>query len=482
MAELASAMPDEGGYVTWTTRAFGPFWGFQVGWWSWLDSFVDVAVYPALFVEYLRYWHPTLAPLERWLLALAFIVALTTLNLLGVRPTGRAAVALAVAALAPVALLVAVGLPRMAAAPWTPFTIEGPTLASGLGLGLAVVMWNYAGWDTPSTVLGETRAPEHAFRRALLLAVPLVGVSYVLPVGVVLASGAADWTTWTTGALPALAARVGGAWLGHAVAAGAVLSTAGLFMALLLTNSRLPYVPARAGQVLVDDVGEARQRRQRVDIGLPAERHVVGTLAGRGGRVDAHVDVRARAPAAARAAVAHVHAVVEAAPRHERAQRAEHPGGVEPRGAAAALDRQDNDATLARADGDHEPARRAHGSTWEAPRWPPRSFKRKGLRPPRTPPGSARSAPGDPRRSSIPRVLIGRPRRAPPPGARRRPRARRRIRASAPARRGAGVRARPRAPGFRARGGRARWSPCRPRPARRAPRRAWRATPPRRRR
>jgi len=59
MAELASAMPDEGGYVTWTTRAFGPFWGFQVGWWSWLDSFVDVAVYPALFVEYLRYWHPT---------------------------------------------------------------------------------------------------------------------------------------------------------------------------------------------------------------------------------------------------------------------------------------------------------------------------------------------------------------------------------------------------------------------------------------
>jgi amino acid transporter len=44
-----------------------------------------------------------------------------------------------------------------------------------------------------------------------------------------------------------LAARVGGAWLGHAVAGGAVLSAAGLFMALLLTNSRLPYVLARDG-------------------------------------------------------------------------------------------------------------------------------------------------------------------------------------------------------------------------------------------
>src|SRR2546428_12316938 len=138
MSELASAMPDEGGYVTWTTRAFGPFWGFQVGWWSWLGSLVDVAVHPALFVEYLRYWHPTLAPLERWLLALAFIVALTTLNLLGVRPTGRAAVALPAPAPAPRAPLVAVGLPPMAAAPWPPFTAARPPLASGLRPGLAV--------------------------------------------------------------------------------------------------------------------------------------------------------------------------------------------------------------------------------------------------------------------------------------------------------------------------------------------------------
>ena len=53
MAELAAALPDEGGYVAWVRRAFGPFWGFQVGWWSWINCFVDVAVYPALFADYL---------------------------------------------------------------------------------------------------------------------------------------------------------------------------------------------------------------------------------------------------------------------------------------------------------------------------------------------------------------------------------------------------------------------------------------------
>jgi amino acid transporter len=247
MAELSAAMPEEGGYVAWTRRAFGPFWAFQVGWWSWLDSFVDVAVYPALFVEYVKFWWPDMTSTERWLLALAFIAVLTGLNLAGVRPTGRAAVVLAIGALLPIAVLTFVAAARAAAVPWTPFAVEGQTLSGGLGVGLAVVMWNYSGWDTPATVLGETRAPGRTFRAALLLALPVIGISYVLPVGAALASGKVELAQWTTGALPDIARSIGGAWLGHAVAAGAVVSAAGLFTSLLLTNSRLPYVLARAG-------------------------------------------------------------------------------------------------------------------------------------------------------------------------------------------------------------------------------------------
>ena len=244
MAELASAMPDEGGYVTWTRQAFGPYWAFQVGWWSWIDSFVDVAVYPALFVEYLRFWVPEMTPLERWLLVVVFIVALTGLNLLGVRPTGHAAVGLAIVSLLPVGVLTVMALLGPRVSPWTPLAPAGQGLTT-LGLGLAVVMWNYSGFDTPSTILGETRSPERAFRSATFLALVVLTAAYVLPVGAALASGALEWSQWTTGALPSIARSVGGEWLGHAVAAGAVLSTAGLFMSLLLTNSRLPYVMAR---------------------------------------------------------------------------------------------------------------------------------------------------------------------------------------------------------------------------------------------
>src|SRR5437867_2997295 len=244
MSELAAAMPDEGGYVTWTRRAFGPFWAFQVGWWSWVDSFVDVAVYPALFVEYARFWYPAMTPLERWLLVVVFVAVLTALNVIGVRPTGRAAVALAVAALLPVVGFTLVVLRTARQPPWTPLVPEGQGLEA-LGLGLAVVMWNYSGWDAPTTVLGETRAPERTFRLAAFLALPVLTASYVAPVAVALASGAIEWSAWTTGILPVVARRMGGGWIGHAVTAGAVLGTAGLFMSLLLTNSRLPYVLAR---------------------------------------------------------------------------------------------------------------------------------------------------------------------------------------------------------------------------------------------
>jgi amino acid transporter len=249
MSEMAAAMPDEGGYVTWVTRAFGPFWGFQVGWWSWINSFVDVAVYPALFVEYAGYWRPEMTALERWLWALAFIVVLTGLNLVGVRPVGRAAVVLGALALAPIACLIVAGATSITRVPWRPFAAEGQSLLAGLGLGLAVMMWNYSGWDTPSTTLGETRAPGRAYRRALFIALPVIALAYVLPVGVALGSGAVAWTAWDTGALPAIAAQIGGTWLGHAVAGGAVVSTGGLFLSLLLTNSRLPYVLARDGML-----------------------------------------------------------------------------------------------------------------------------------------------------------------------------------------------------------------------------------------
>ena len=248
MAELAAALPEEGGYVAWVRRAFGPFWGFQVGWWSWINSFVDVAVYPALFADYAQFWWPDMSGAARWVVALVFLWVLTGLNLAGVRVTGRSAVVLGAGALIPVAVFTVVAGFRAEHAPWTPFAADEGSLVAGIGLGLAVMMWNYSGWDNPSTLLGEAEAPRTAYRRAMLLALPLIALAYVLPVAAGL-SVSGEWETWETGHLPQVAEAVGGWTLGSLVTVGALLSTAGLFLSGLLTNSRLPFVLASLGQL-----------------------------------------------------------------------------------------------------------------------------------------------------------------------------------------------------------------------------------------
>src|SRR5678815_936481 len=50
VGELASMLPEEGGYYRWVQRAFGPFWAVEAGWLTWMCSLVDMAIYPKLFV------------------------------------------------------------------------------------------------------------------------------------------------------------------------------------------------------------------------------------------------------------------------------------------------------------------------------------------------------------------------------------------------------------------------------------------------
>ncbi len=88
IGELASMLPVEGGYYQWVKRAFGRFWGFWNGWLSWVYSLMDMAIYPVLLIQYLRFFAPGLTWLGAWLLALALIWGATGLNLRGTRVVG----------------------------------------------------------------------------------------------------------------------------------------------------------------------------------------------------------------------------------------------------------------------------------------------------------------------------------------------------------------------------------------------------------
>lgn len=249
IGELASMLPAEGGYYQWVKRAFGRFWGFWNGWLSWAYSLVDMAIYPVLFIQYLRYFIPGLTALGAWGFALAMIWGATWLNLRGTRSVGRASEWFVVLVLAPFGVLAATALVRWlggsAALPVTPFHAGSATFLGALGVGISQSIWNYSGWDNASTIGGEIENSGAAYPRALARTLPLVTVVYLF--AVVPALALTDWHRWTDGAWPDIARTIVGPWLASWLAAAGMVSALALFGALLLAYSRIPLVLAQDG-------------------------------------------------------------------------------------------------------------------------------------------------------------------------------------------------------------------------------------------
>ena len=111
VGELASALPEEGGFYVWVTRALGPFWGFQEGWLSLSASVFDMALYPTLFTAYLGQLAPAAVAGHRGLaLELALIALCVAWNLRGSGSVGTGAKWLCSIMLAPFAVLVVFAL------------------------------------------------------------------------------------------------------------------------------------------------------------------------------------------------------------------------------------------------------------------------------------------------------------------------------------------------------------------------------------
>ncbi len=270
VGELAAALPEEGGYYAWVKRALGRFWGFQEAWLSLVASIFDMAIYPTLFTLYLGHLWPALAVGHRPLVAGALMIFVCgAWNLRDVRAIGWSAVALTVALLAPFAVLAASAwlAPTAALAPSLASTASAsgaapPSLASaGLWSGVLVAMWNYMGWDNASTVAGEVHRPQRTYPLAMLLAVALVALTYVIPVAAV-AHVDLDPRDWSTGGWVDVARTIGGPWLGRAIAVGGVLCGIGMFNALILSYSRVPVALAEDGFL-------PRQFAQRLPSGAP---------------------------------------------------------------------------------------------------------------------------------------------------------------------------------------------------------------------
>jgi Amino acid transporters len=206
-SELGSARPQEGGYYKWVQEACGEFWGFQAGWWRTISIYIDNTLYVILAGGYIaNTWD--LSPTAEMAFKICMILIFTYINIRGVKDVGIVSTILSVLVIVAFGLVALCGFLNWSQNPFIPFTADGEIMGvSGIGfadwvyyigMGIALGMWMYSGYESMSTIAGEVSNPQ-VIPKATLITVPLIMCVYIFPTMGGLAS-MGNWGNWGTDA------------------------------------------------------------------------------------------------------------------------------------------------------------------------------------------------------------------------------------------------------------------------------------------
>jgi len=187
-AWLARTRAVGSGIYAYTSLAFGDFAGFLVAWSYWISIWITTSALAIATVSYLS--SPSLFPVlaESRVLAagtaLALLWMLTAVNLHSVRGAGGVQLVTVILKIAPLIVLMLMGLAHFDASHFEPFNPTDQPLAQATGAAAALALWAMLGLETASAAAGKVENPERNVARAtfwgtLLAALVTAGVCIV---------------------------------------------------------------------------------------------------------------------------------------------------------------------------------------------------------------------------------------------------------------------------------------------------------------
>ena len=244
-AQLAAVYPRAGGTYVYGRERLGAWWGFVAGW-----SFVigKTASCAAMALTFAAYAAP--AGWER-LVAVAAVIALVAVNLLGVTRTAQATRAIVIVVLLVLAVVVAAGLstglPAFSDATGSNSFADSLIASGPYGIlqSAGLLFFAFAGYARIATMGEEVREPATTIPRAILLALSITVVVYVAIAVVVLGTLGPDGTAASAAPLAATTAAAGFGWADPIVRAGAAAASLGALLGLLAGIGRTSLAMAR---------------------------------------------------------------------------------------------------------------------------------------------------------------------------------------------------------------------------------------------
>jgi len=242
-AEAGSYFDRPGGAYLYARTAFGDLVGFEVGWMTWLARVASVASLSAGFAQALGYLLPAAREGVGRGLAIALpVLALTAINVVGVKAGARTAVLLAIGKIVPLLVFVVAGAFHFSRA-----TLAGaePTGAGSLGEAALLLLFAYAGFENTAAPAGEFKNPRRDVPFALIMQIVLVTLIYSAVQLVAL--GTLPGVAASETPLADAARRFLGDWGGWLLTLGAVLSILGTNGNTMLSGPRYLFALAEDG-------------------------------------------------------------------------------------------------------------------------------------------------------------------------------------------------------------------------------------------
>ena len=245
VAECGAVLPSEGGVYVWVREAFGEFWGFQAGWWGTVSTYIANGTYVSLVAGYVSQLIP-MSPLADQVLKIGMVLIFTVINLLGIKEVEKVSTTLSVMILLAFMLVAAVGFINWETAPMTPVIPPDYNVLDGLSGGICICVWMYCGYECISNMAGEVKNPQ-VIPKGLLIAMPLVALTYILPtLGGLACMPEGSWMNWSTeggfgsdnvGYATILTTHLGSIW-GYIFLIIAIISQCAIFNTYLASGSR----------------------------------------------------------------------------------------------------------------------------------------------------------------------------------------------------------------------------------------------------
>lgn len=232
-AELATAVPENGGLIRYVDKAFGKFWGFQAGMWVLWANVVANASYSILMISYIE----AVTPLSTWesaLLVLVTFLFVWILNVIGLTAVGALNYVLLLIVLAPFIILMGISCKELHPHHW----IEGPQGSFDLGAFASILLYNLMGFSAPASCVGEVEDPQNVFPKGMFYSVLVIMVNYLLPVFLITGASKPDWSQWQAGYFTTAAGAIGGRALLIFMTVGAVISQLSVLLSALAMTSR----------------------------------------------------------------------------------------------------------------------------------------------------------------------------------------------------------------------------------------------------